>query len=284
MSDRNPPSFDLFGRLRRALGGGAPAPISVDLWAQTLAAHPFLATLPPERQSRLRSLAAQFLATTRFAGAGGMVINEAVGVAIAAQACLPVLELGLGCYGAALEIVVYPDQFLVPRREVDELGLVHEEEAWLAGEASATGPIILSWADVADSSAPDGGHTSAKVVIHEFVHRLDLADGLADGIPPLPRERRRHWEVALAEAFEGFSRQLEDVERAIPPAVDPDSPEADPWYALLPLDPYAAQDPAEFFAVSGEAFFTDPSALHAAFPTWHDCLRDFFAGPPRTRD
>jgi Mlc titration factor MtfA (ptsG expression regulator) len=58
---------------------------------------------------------------------------------------------------------------------------------------------------------------------------------------------------------------VDRIEAAIPSNIDPDTPAADPWYALLPLDPYAASDPAEFFAVSTEKFFVDPRALQAEF-------------------
>jgi Mlc titration factor MtfA (ptsG expression regulator) len=52
----------------------------------------------------------------------------------------------------------------------------------------------------------------------------------------------------------------------------------------LPLDPYAATDPAEFFAVSGEVFFVAPDLLADAFPDWFDELRAFFRQDPRTSD
>ena len=69
---------------------------------------------------------------------------------------------------------------------------------------------------------------------------------------------------------------LEAVEAAIPPDVDPESEEADAWYGQLPLDPYAATDEAEFFAVSSEHFFVDPAPLHQALPEWHALLRAYY--------
>jgi Mlc titration factor MtfA (ptsG expression regulator) len=58
--------------------------------------------------------------------------------------------------------------------------------------------------------------------------------------------------------------------------VDPESPEADPYFSELPLDPYAATDHAEFFAVSGEVFFTDPVRLKRTFPDLFSMYRVYF--------
>jgi Mlc titration factor MtfA (ptsG expression regulator) len=66
----------------------------------------------------------------------------------------------------------------------------------------------------------------------------------------------------------------------LPPTVDPDSEQADPFYAHLPLDAYAGQDAGEFFAVSSEAFFVDPARLRNAFPEWYALLSAFFRQDP----
>jgi Mlc titration factor MtfA (ptsG expression regulator) len=76
---------------------------------------------------------------------------------------------------------------VVARREqLDEHGVVHEYDEVLSGEALEGGPVMLSWRDVRSSgrSAAEG----YNVVIHEFAHVLDMADGLADGVPPLPAD------------------------------------------------------------------------------------------------
>ena len=99
-------------------------------------------------------------------------------VAIAAQACLPILELGLDWYAGWTGIVVYPGDFRVRRTETDEDGVVHEWDDELAGEAMPGGPVVLSW----DAAAND---PQINVVIHEFAHKLDMLNGAADGVPPL---------------------------------------------------------------------------------------------------
>ncbi|MBC8118750.1 MAG: zinc-dependent peptidase, partial [Burkholderiaceae bacterium] len=48
----------------------------------------------------------------------------------------------------------------------------------------------------------------------------------------------------------------------------------------LPFDAYAAQDEAEFFAVSSEAFFVEPTGLQQAFPEWYALLAEFFLQDP----
>ena len=69
--------------------------IPEDLWRSVLERYPFLAARAPAQLTRLRQLAARFLATKEFHGANGLVITDAVALAIAAQAVLPVMNLGL---------------------------------------------------------------------------------------------------------------------------------------------------------------------------------------------
>jgi len=51
----------------------------------------------------------------------------------------------------------------------------------------------------------------------------------------------------------------------------------------LPLDPYAAESPAEFFAVGSEAFFETPELLHPAYPRMYEQLRLFYRQDPLAR-
>jgi hypothetical protein len=265
----------LLDRLRPA----AQVRIDDELWRATLDLLPFLARLDETDRRRLRELAQQFLAEKEFAAAGDLRLTAPMQVSIAAQACLPVLRLGLGAYRGWKSIVVYPDEFLVPREITDEAGVVHEYVDQIAGEAWDGGPLLLSWAD-AQMGQPD-----YNVVIHEFTHKLDMANGDADGLPPFdrrlhPRLSPGRWRQVLQDAFERLNAELDLIEAEIPPDVDPESPEADAYFARLPLDAYAATDPGEFFAVSSEAFFVSPARLHDAFPEWYGLLAEFFLQDP----
>ena len=253
--------------------------IDDELWRATFDALPFLARLTDAERQRLRELAQQFLAAKEMAAADDLQLTAAMQVSIAVQACLPVLKLGLGGYRGWTSIVVYPSEFLVPREITDDAGVVHEYVDQIAGEAWDGGPLLLSWAD---AQSTDDGY---NVVIHEFTHKLDMANGEADGVPPFDRHlhaglNAERWQRVRDDAFERLNAELDLIETEIPPDIDPDSPAGDAWYARLPIDPYAATDPGEFFAVSSEAFFVAPGRLRDAFPEWYGLLAEYFLQDP----
>ena len=264
--------------LRKLLGLSRTEPIAAERWQRIAGDMPFLRHLDAAQRARLKTHCEAFLAGKQISGAAGFEIDDDVRVGIAIQACLPGLQLGGIEYRDFVEIVVYPDRFVAPRTQVDESGVVHEYDDELAGEAMDGGPVVLSWPD----ADPAAGHVGYNVVIHEFAHKLDLLDGAADGAPPLPSALRKRWTRTMSETYEDFCMRLDAVEAAIPRHVDPESPAADAWYEGLPLDPYAATDPGEFFAVAAETFFTDPHRLQRAYPGLYALFRDFFRQDPLT--
>lgn len=263
----------MFGLLRRAR---RVPPLDEADWRRTVASLPFVAARPPADLDRLQALCARFLAAKTITGVAGLVVDDDIRIAIAVQACLPVLELGLRWYDDFVEIVVYPGTFRAARRRFDDAGVVHEWSDELAGEAMDGGPVVLSWDDVARA----GDTPRCNVVVHEFAHKLDMADGEADGCPPMPAARADAFREALEAAYDRFVRRVEAVEASLPPDVDPEGPQAQPWWDALPLDAYAATDPAEFFAVASEAFFVDSATLAGAFPDFHRELRAFYRQDP----
>ena len=235
--------------------GTRPKAIPDMLWRQTLAHHPFLAQRTVEEKRRLRSLSAQFLAHKEFTGAHGLVVTDEMAVAVAAQACLPLLHWGsngLKLYDDFKGIVLHPSAMLARRQRRDVAGVVHDYSEALSGEAMQGGPVTLSWEDVAASGAlATQGH---NVVIHEFVHKLDMraAGGIANGCPPLPsRVAKAHWQATMQAAYAAFKEKLSMAERF---GGEP------PW-----LDAYGATSPAEFFAVASEAYFVNPEQFEHEF-------------------
>lgn len=225
-----------------------PKTIPEPLWQQTLARYPFLAALPAADKLQLRKLTGSFLAKKEFTGAHGLEVTDAMAVAIAAQACLPVIHIGLRYYNDFTGIVVHPGAMVATRQVTDAAGVVHHYREVLAGEAMQRGPITLSWED-AGVPGDERGH---NVVIHEFVHKLDMHDGAPNGAPPLPsRAARAQWQAVMQAAFEGFRQQVIMAERF----------GADwPW-----LDAYGATSPVEFFAVASEAYFVNRAQFSLDF-------------------
>ncbi len=268
------------GASQRALERTASA-LTPELWQQTVSTYPFLSALNEAERADLHARTVWVLASKVFTPAGDLELTDTIRVAIAAQAALPILCLPVTLYEGWHEIIVYPGGFLIPRQDVDEAGVVHEYVQEAAGEAWDGGPMVLSWDDVQPHE-----ERLANVVIHEFAHKLDLHAGEADGMPSLAGHadlKPRLWQNTLEAAWEDLVARLDAVERSIPPHIDPESEAADRWYRSLPIDPYAATDPAEFFAVSAEAFFVDPSPLAAAWPQWYDLLRRYFRQDPLQR-
>lgn len=238
-------------------------PIPDGLWKRTLVRYPFLRDPDDAGAARLRRLTSLFLDRKEFTAVAPVRLTNDVVVAVAAQACLPVLELGLQHYDGFVGIVLQPDEVLAPRQHLDEHGVLHEYDEALTGEAVQGGPVMLSWRDVRSS-----GRTATEgynVVIHEFAHVLDMADGVADGIPLLPQDLARAEWVAVLDAE--YERMLQRVQAGEDTA----------------LDPYAAHAPEEFFAVCSEAFFVHPWLLHAESPAMYALLRRYYRTDPATR-
>jgi Mlc titration factor MtfA (ptsG expression regulator) len=84
-------------------------------------------------------------------------------------------------------------------------------------------------------------------------------------------------------AYDDFVDALDAVEAIIPADVDPESAQANAWYAELPLDPYAATDLSEFFAVAAESFFVDAERLESEFPDLFAAFVEYFGQDPRSR-
>src|SRR5690349_16137012 len=208
-------------RRKRVLGRHR---IDEGLWNAAVREFPFVKR---NQNQKLKGLALLFLAEKAFAGAHGFEVTDTIRLAIAAQACLPIRELGLDWYRGWTGIVVYPGDFKVRRSATDEDGVVHEWDDQLAGEAMPGGPVVLSW----DAAAHD---PEINVVVHEFAHKLDMLSGEPNGVPPLhPDMDRKKWLSTLVKAYEGF---CDAVDRG-----------RDTW-----LDPYAAEHRSEFFAVFTE--------------------------------
>jgi Mlc titration factor MtfA (ptsG expression regulator) len=230
-------------------------------WHRALERLPILARLDPAESRRLRELCTIFLHEKRFEPVQGLELDEGIRITIAALACLPILNLGPDWYDDWYTVVVYPAEFVRPREEFDAVGVMHQWEEVLGGESWERGPVVLSWADVEASGWGDG----YNVVIHEMAHKLDMRNGAAAGFPPLHKDMRvSAWTQGFALAYEDLTRRVENGEDTA-------------------LDPYAAESPAEFFAVFSEYFFECPAVVMRAYPEVYRQLCLFYRQDPLAR-
>ena len=240
------------------------APLPDALWQDTITGLSSLNHLSPGEMARLRKLTEAFLAEKEFTSAGDLELTDAMCVSIAVQGCLPILNLGLESYRDWVGIIVYSDEFIVPRSVEDEFGIVHEYDDVASGEAWEGGPLLISWRDA--QMAGEG----YNVVIHEFAHKLDmLSNGEANGIPSLPLDLpREEWKTTLLAAYNNFCALVDEAERR---GED------------TRLDPYAAESPGEFFAVMSETFFETPDILHKEYPALYAQFCHFYRQNPILR-
>jgi Mlc titration factor MtfA (ptsG expression regulator) len=220
---------------------------------------PLYASMPEVLRGRLDGLVNVFLAEKEFVGCRGLAVTRPMKLAIAAQACLLVLGRDEHVYDALRSVLVYPSQFVVKDAWHDEHGIVTEEERVLSGQAWDVSRILLSWEDV---TTRESGAEAYNVVLHEFAHYLDHEGGGMDGAPALGgRDEHARWAATFQAEFEALRASVDRGEETL-------------------LDPYAAEDEAEFFAVATEAFFEAPRELSHVHDELYSRLRDYYRLDP----
>jgi Mlc titration factor MtfA (ptsG expression regulator) len=222
---------------------------------------PVFARLPPDDQTELLGHVHVFLAEKHFEGCGGLEMTEEIRVTIAAQACLLLLHRKTDYFSRLITILVYPSGYQAYENRYVE-GQVWEE-GWrdlLGHTAGRLRSLVIAWDQVKRGAANPGDGNN--LVLHEFAHQLDFEDYATDGAPALAtRAEYREWSRVMSEEF----KALQAADEAGTPTL---------------LDTYGATDPAEFFAVSTEAFFERPRALRARHPKLYAEFARFFRQDP----
>lgn len=239
-----------------------PVPTAAD-WDAALSL-PLFDGLSGEERQRLLTLAAQLQRGKTFSPAAGAEPSGYDLAMIAAQAALPILYLGARWYKGWNEVVLYPAEFVHEGNEVDEIGVVHQVRHVRTGEAWEGGPLVLAL----DSVRASGRLVGYNVVIHEFAHKLDMNSGAVNGFPPMHGGMRaEEWASAFKAAYADFRQRVEGLS-------DPNASE---------IDPYAAESPAEFFAVFSEYFFEWPELVFRHYPAVYEQMRRFYRQDPLHR-
>lgn len=233
------------------------------LWDRVAGDALGFAHLDPDELQRLRELSSLFLVRKSINGAADLEVDDYIRTVIAAQACLLILNLDLDYFDGWIEVIVYPEAFVVTRDVRDEIGIVHKKRSVLGGEAWGRGPLILSWKDARPNTRRAA--RGSNVILHEFAHKLDMLDGSADGTPPLhPDMKLREWIDTFTTTYNKLRRKIEHHQHTR-------------------IDPYAAENPAEFFAVVSEEFFMEPKELHQYHAGIYSELQQFYRQDPLQR-
>ncbi len=190
------------------------------------------------------------LAERTWEGCDGLSVVAEMRVAIAAQAALMLLGTRDYYFDTVSSILIFPDVI----ERYDDGVVTH-----VVGEAWDEGNVVLSWPEVQQLR---GGRDGTNVVIHEFAHHLDGLDGEMGGSIhfPDPNDQRR-WDEIAAQEFDWLLRDLKAGRHTL-------------------FDPYAATNPAEFFAVASEAFFENPAMMRQRHPDLFQLLMRFYALDP----
>jgi Mlc titration factor MtfA (ptsG expression regulator) len=246
-------------RRRRAALARQPFPTHWQDWLR--ARTSIYGRVPPELQSRLHALIRIFVSEKTFVGCNGLTVTEEMRVVIAAYACLLVVNRPdvprSHFYDDLFSILVYPTPFIVPHTHRDGHGVITEGHRVLSGQAWDSRRIIVSWQDVEEGLA-----TGHNVVLHEFAHYLDMEDETMDGAPGLGSVRAyREWSRVFWYEYDRLRAALAAGQPTF-------------------LDPYAASEPAEFFAVVTEAFFEKPREFELQHAGLYEQLRRYYRVDP----
>ena len=248
--------FAWLRRRRREKLLAAPYPPE---WRSTFRALPHIGLLPPADAERLFAAARIFIAEKTWEGCGGLELTDDMQVTIAGFACLLTVGMPEFYFDNVATILVYPAAFAVPEKVAIGADTVLETQSDRLGEAHHRGPVVLSWADIReDAENPFGG---VNLCFHEFAHQLDMTNGEFDGVPRLPRNLRQPWADIMEKEFKKLRKKARGGRRTV-------------------IDPYGAEEPAEFFAVVTEAFFDVPLELRATHPQLYDLFRSYYQADP----
>lgn len=253
--------FSWFRRRRRRRIQAEPFP---DAWRADIEQNVRLyAFLDAPQRTKLHGIVQVLVAEKYWEGCLGLEMTDEIRVTVAAQAALLVLAFDEHYFEGVLTVLVYPGNYAAPERKQLPGGVVIENLSHREGEAWQRGPVVLSWSNVVSDGR--GEEPSRNLVLHEFAHVLDMENGDTDGAPVFEsKAQSQRWHQVMTEEYERLQGWLERGRRPL-------------------LDPYAATNPAEFFAVATECFFEQPVELQREHPPLYEVLSTYYRQDPAAR-
>lgn len=241
-------------RIYRAFqrNGNAPPSRMPEDWEAILNDHvSFYADLSPTRKTQFRERVMQFLSKVRITGVSTPV-NDEDRLLVASSAVIPIFGFEHWEYRGLREVLLYPQAF-------DREYAISGQGRTILGQVGGGvmgGKMILSRPALRQGFMNETSKTN--VGIHEFVHLLDNADGLVDGIPAslLEKQYAIPWVKLMQEKIEGIASGRSDIAA------------------------YGGTENAEFFPVVSEYFFKRPDLLKRKHPQLYAKLERIFRQDP----
>ena len=221
---------------------------------------PLYRALAADEHARIERMILRFVHTREFCGVR-LEVNEEMRTVVAFYAALMLLYKGERWLDHVKTVWLYEGGFLA-EESFDEGGIVSSGTFELDGQ-SGPDAVVLSWEDAKREAY---GLEPFNVIIHEFAHALDFADGVADGMPPIAAAEARTWAETIDRGYLGLLQRLHRQEEL---------------GAYARFGEYAAENEAEFFAVASELFYRCPAWMHDCFPELFGLLGEFYGVDPR---
>ena len=228
-------------------------------WRQILMARvAFYLSLTKKEKIRFEKQVQVFLASTRISGVQTDV-DDTTRLLVAASALIPVFGFPNWEYRNLGDVLIVPDAW---QQNNDPTTEVKPLEGTLLG--SVQGFQNQHYMRLSKASLEQGFRDAAdrqNVGIHEFAHLLDEADGVIDGLPKaaLPPALLRQWAAVMQREIAAIQAGKSEI------------------------NPYAATNEAEFFAVVTEYFFEKPEKLQENHPDLYELLNRAFRQNPKKR-
>ncbi|WEK38070.1 MAG: zinc-dependent peptidase [Candidatus Pseudobacter hemicellulosilyticus] len=214
----------------------------------------FYQRLDEKEKLRFEQKLVVFLREVRIQGIG-TDIDETDRIFVAASAVIPIFGFPEWQYRNLTDVLIYPDTFN------EEFQFEGKDRAILGmvGSGYMNGKMILSRHALRQGF--EVRSDKSNTAIHEFVHLLDKSDGAVDGIPEnlLQHQYTIPWLHLMQQQIEQIKANRSDI------------------------NPYAATDKSEFFAVVSEYFFERPELLQQKHPELYDYLEKIFNQSPAER-
>ncbi|MBI1185016.1 peptidase [bacterium] len=193
--------------------------------------------LSPEQKNTFERDVQRFLQRIRITGVE-TDIDITDKLLVASGAVIPILSFPNWEYQNLTEVLIYPDLF---SKDFDTQG-DGRYVSGMVGTGVMEGKMILSKKSL--HLGFDNNTDKKNVAIHEFIHLIDKADGLIDGVPSLlvNREFALPWMELMRQTIKQMGNGKSDI------------------------NPYGATSIEEFFPVVSEYFFERPKLFKKKHP------------------